>query len=218
MSITVNVATKSEAMYKILKQELLSGEIRGGQRMVIADLASKHNVSPMPVREAINRLQQEGWVDVVPHFGAVVKNIDIEKFTEIVEVRNQLEILAVMTAIPRMTPRAIQKLENIIEKMETTIGSTTMHKFMALDRKFHFAIYDNSPNVFLIENVSSLWERTSISQYIFAWDASRAVESHKEHKDILAAIVKKEPLLAGELLKQHKEKSLGRLMIVLNPK
>ncbi len=216
MTTGIDVATKSDAVYQVLKNDLLTGQIRGGERMVISDLATKYHVSPMPVREAIKRLQQEGWVDFVPHLGAVAKSIDIDKFREMVEVRTQLEILATVTATPKINQRALRKLEGIVERMEKNIGSTTMNKFMTLDRKFHFAIYEHSPNAFLVENVDSLWERTTISQYIFAWDSTRAVDSHEEHKGILQAITQKDAQLAGELLKQHKDNSLDRLTGLLN--
>jgi len=198
-------------MYLALKQELLSGEIKGGQRLIIADIAKKYNVSPMPVREAIKRLQQESWVDVLPHIGAVAKTTDIATFKDIVEVRTHLEVLATVTATQKITARALHKLEKLVEKMEKNIGSTTMHKFMVLDRKFHFALYENSPNAFLVETVASLWDRTSVSQFIFAWDSLRAVESLTEHKAILDAVSRKDVDVAGELMRRHKDRSLARL-------
>lgn len=218
MNIAATVSTKGDAMYQALKQELLSGEIKAGQRLIIADLAKKHNVSPMPVREAIKRLQQEGWVDVLPHIGAVAKTTDLGTFKEIVAVRTELEVLATVTATQKFSARALHKLEKLVQRMEKSIQSTTMHKFMILDRKFHFAIYENSPNAFLVETVASLWDRTSVSQFIFAWDSFRAVDSLKEHKDILGAISRKEAQLAGALVRQHKDRSLVRLTRVLTAK
>ena len=218
MNVVATVSTKAEAMYHMLKQELLSGEIRGGQRLVIAELAKKYNVSSMPIREAIKRLQQEGWVDVFPHIGAVAKATDIFKFKEIVEVRTELEVLATVTATLKITTHAFQRLEKLVAKMEKNIGSTTMHKFMVLDRKFHFALYENSSNTFLVETVASLWDRASISQFIFAWDSSRAVSSLTEHKAILDALSRKDALLAGELVRKHKDNSLIRLMRIFENK
>ena len=203
-------------MYQALRQELLMGELRPGQRLVISDLAKRHSVSPMPVREALKRLQQEGFVDVVPHIGAVVKTLDFPKYREVVEVRNQLEIMAAVTATERITARSVKRLHSIIAKMEKTIESGEVHKFMLLDQKFHFAIYENSPNAFLVENVSMLWDRCGISPYIFAWDTVRAVESHKEHVRLVEAIERKEAQLVGELVRQHKERSLERLHMALS--
>lgn len=209
------VSTKGESMYQALKNGLLSGEIKGGQRLIIADLAKKHNVSPMPVREAIKRLQQEGLVDVLPHIGAIVKTTDVATFKDIVEVRTHLEVLATTTATQKITARGIQRLKKLVERMEKNVSSTTMHTFMKIDRKFHFALYNNSPNTFLVENVAALWDRTHVSQFIFAWDSSRAVESLKEHKAILEAVSQKDAEAAGELMRQHKDKSLERLARIL---
>lgn len=215
MNLTPAVSTKNEVMYQALKQELLSGEIKPGQRLIISDLATKHSVSPMPVREAIKRLQQEGLVDVVPHIGAVVKSLDFPRYREVLEVRNQLEIMATVSAAGRMTARAFKKIDSILDKMDKNKTSTSKHKFMVLDRKFHFAIYENAPNAFLVENVSMLWDRCNISSYVLAWDSSRAVESHAEHIEIFEAIKKKEAQAAGELVRQHKERSMERLMKAL---
>jgi DNA-binding GntR family transcriptional regulator len=126
-----------------------------------------------------------------------------------------MEILATVTAAQRMASRAFRKLETILEKMGKNVANTSMHKFMVLDRKFHFAIYENSPNTFLVANVSALWDRTSISQFIFAWDSIRAVESLKEHTQIFEAIRNREGRKAGDLIREHKERSLNRLMRVL---
>jgi len=215
MRTSITVSTKNEVVYHSLRQELLDGEIRPGQRLVISDLADKYSVSPIPVREALKRLQQEGFLDVVPYIGAIVKSIDFQKYKEMVEVRNQLEILAATSSVPRITAANFSKLESILAKMEKAIGSVGVNSYMDLDRKFHFTIYENAPNKFLIENVVMLWDRCKISQYIFVWDNIRAKESHDEHTEILEAIKNKEPLKTGELIRQHKERSLARLRIAL---
>ncbi|GHV50114.1 GntR family transcriptional regulator [Deltaproteobacteria bacterium] len=216
MEVHPAVSTKNEAMYQALRQELLSGALRPAQRLIISSLAEKHHVSPMPVREAIKRLQQEGLVDVVPHIGAVVKTLDFPRYRDVVEVRNQLEILAIMTATERMTLRALKKLDSLISRMEKSITAGNMPKVIVFDRKFHFAIYENAPNTFLVENVSMLWDKCNISPYVFAWDAVRAVESLNEHKRILDAIKNKQAAVAGDLLRRHKERSLERLRIALD--
>lgn len=215
MNSVASVPTKGEAMYQALKQALLSGDIRGGQRLIIADIAKHHNVSPMPVREAIKRLQQEGWVDVLPHIGAVAKTTDLAKFKEIVEVRTHLEVLATVTATQRITARALLRLERLVARMEKNLQSTEVHKAMRMDRKFHFALYENSPNAFLVESVAALWDRASISQFIFAWDSFRAAASLKEHKAILDAVSRRDAQLAGELVREHKNRSLQRLVHIL---
>lgn len=211
----IAVTTKNEVMYLALRRDILSGEMRPGQRLVISDLAERHNVSPVPVREAIKRLQQEGLVEVAPHIGAVVTSIDFAKYEEMVEVRNQLEVMAAISAAERIPASGIRKLESVLARMEKTISSLGMRKFMDLDKRFHFAIYSHSPNTFLVENVAMLWDRCNISKYVFAWDNARAFESHKEHAEILEAIKAGKIQPVGDLIRRHKERSLERLRVAL---
>jgi len=215
MGSPIAVTTKNEVMYHALRQELLAGEILPGQRLVISDLAEKHSVSPMPVREALKRLQQEGFVDVVPHIGAIAKSVDFQRYVEIVDVRNQLEILAATTAVRQMTAAGIRRLESIFAKMEKAIGSARAASFMDLDRKFHFALYEHSPNAFLVENVAMLWDRCKMSQHVFVWDSVRAGESHREHAEIVAAVKGGKPERTGDLIRQHKARSLEKLRLAL---
>lgn len=215
MAFPVAVPTKNEAMYHALRQGLLAGKIKPGQRLVISDLAEKHSVSPIPVREAIKRLQQEGFVEVVPHIGAVVTSIKFSTYKEMVAVRNQLEVMAAVSATERLTATGIRRLESMLARMGKLIGSVGTRELMDLDRKFHFAIYEFSPNGFLIENVAMLWDRCNISKYVFAWDSVRAQESLTEHTEILATIKEKKALRVGELIRQHKERSLERLQVAL---
>lgn len=212
----IAIGTKNEAIYQNLRQGLLSGDVKPGQRLVLSELASRYNVSPIPVREAIRRLQQEGLVEVIPHIGAIAKSIDLEKYQEIVEVRNLLEVAAASSAASRITPAAVRKLEAMHTKMEKYIGSANMCKFIESDRKFHFAIYDFSANSFLVENVFMLWDRCKISGYILAWGQERALESHQEHSEIIAALKEKNVDLVGQLVRRHKERSLERLRTALN--
>lgn len=215
MAFQVAVPTKNEVMYHALRQGLLAGTIKPGQRLVISNLAEKHSVSPIPVREAIRRLQQEGFVEVVPYIGAIVTSINFSTYKEMVEVRNQLEVMAAMSATERMTTAGIKRLESMLVKMGKLVGFVGMREFMNLDRKFHFGIYEFSPNEFLIESVVTLWDRCNISKYVFAWDSVRAPESLAEHEEILEAVKNKQMLRVGELIREHKEHSFERLRVAL---
>lgn len=202
--------TKNEKLYQILRGEILAHKLLPGQRLVIANLAKQYKVSPMPVREALKRLQQEGLVKVLPHVGAIVKALDFSSYQDIVAVRNQLEAMAAVTASKHITPAIIKKLYSLLERMEKHL-ETAPQKNIKLDYNFHFTIYNCSPNKFLVENVAMLWERCNISPYILLLDKERSVESHHEHIHLVQLIERQETSLIGEFILRHKERSLEKL-------
>ena len=85
--------TKTEVVYDFLKKNILNGRYRPGEKIVISVIARRLDVSDIPIREAIKRLQTEGLLDITPHVGAKVVEIDQNEFEQITMIRAQLEVL-----------------------------------------------------------------------------------------------------------------------------
>ena len=78
--------TKNEYIYEKLKDEIVDGKLASGERIIIREVSKKFGVSGVPIREALNRLQQDGLVEIIPHVGAKVVEFDLKKFKEIMDV------------------------------------------------------------------------------------------------------------------------------------
>ena len=97
--------TKNVLLYEKLRQKIVKGTLKPGQRLVMAEIAKSFGASETPVREAIRRLESEGYVSFTPHAGAVVTRTDERELSEIYLIRIALEALATRLAVPFLTAR-----------------------------------------------------------------------------------------------------------------
>jgi len=197
-------STKNNYVYESLKDEIIDGKILPGERIVISEVAKRYNVSPMPIREAVNRLQQDGFVEVIPHVGARVYGFDPEKHKEVMMIRIELESLAAKLSVDYIDDPTLAKLEDIIKKMEVCIKNNDNKQYGKLNKEFHLTIYAANPNKTLYELIESLWNRSEFSRRAFIDVPYRNKESFLEHKQWLEAIKKRDGEKAAEILRKQK--------------
>ena len=203
----MNVVTKSERIYQELKEEIIAGKLRPGERLLLSDLAMRYQVSPMPIREALQRLQQDKFVTIVPHVGASVVFSNLQDFKELAAIRTELEPFAARLAVLFIEESSIRKLEGLIQAMECSIRENNRRRYSALNREFHTTLYAASQNQQLYSLIMNIWDKSKISGRVFAvWnDISRYSRSLEDHKEILAAIVGKDPEKAANVIRRHNE-------------
>lgn len=131
--------TAHEFVRGVLRRAILSGDLKGGTRLVQADLASMLEVSTTPVREALRDLSSEGLIRFDPHRGAVVQELSGEELREIYMIREILEPVALRLAVPRLTDELIERLRALHEKMTEEPHSAA---WVDANRNFHMAIYE----------------------------------------------------------------------------
>ncbi|MBB6214411.1 DNA-binding GntR family transcriptional regulator [Anaerosolibacter carboniphilus] len=200
--------TKNDIIYQKLKDKIIDGMLKPGERIIISDLAAEFNVSPMPVREAIKRLQQDEFVEVIPHIGARVATFEVDKMKEILLILTELEVLAAKLAIPYINEGEVKELEALIGEMETAIEDQDYRVYAELNKEFHGYIYSVSPYHYLRELIMGLWEKSSFYRTLFTKSSTRPKESLKEHKEWLDALRQKDIEKSQEILRSHKEKAL----------
>jgi DNA-binding GntR family transcriptional regulator len=126
--------TAREYVRAQLRQQILSGELPGGARLVQTQVATDFDVSTTPVREALLDLASEGLVRFDSHRGAVVSQPNIEELWETFELRRVLEPMVMRLAVHEMTPEIADKLDRVCDRMEAT--SDPM-EWVPLNREFH---------------------------------------------------------------------------------
>lgn len=196
--------TKNDMLYGSLKEKILSGAYRAGERLIVADIASEFSVSPMPVREALQRLQQDGWVEITPHVGARVAIYDKKKYLETIEVRRELESMAVRLSAGRISQQSVEQLFEILNEMEECCKTGDTSSYTMLNRQFHDTIYNCCGNETLVSIINDLIAKTGQSQSIFFRSPERMVKSTRQHRAIAEAIRDKRSEEAGELMYNHK--------------
>jgi DNA-binding GntR family transcriptional regulator len=131
--------TATEFVRGALRRAILSGELRGGMRLVQGDLAELFEVSTTPVREALRDLSGEGLVRFDPRKGAVVGDLTGKELHEIYMLRELLAPVALRLAVPRITDQLIAKLRELHDKMAR---EPTSAEWVDDNRNFHISIYD----------------------------------------------------------------------------
>lgn len=215
----IEFKTKTQVVHERIREEIIAGKIKPGQRLVISDLAKDFGHSEIPVREAIRQLESEGIVQVTPHVGAVVSEINEKEFLEIYIIRIELEVLATRLAVPHIGEKALNKLNSLIQKAEIAIDEGKHEKLGTLNKDFHLSIYQAGPYSYLYRMILGLWEKFEFSNSVFAYVPDRAVPSWYEHRQIVEAIKNKDADLAAELVREQKfrtKTALERFLKVSN--
>ena len=129
-----------DVVFNTLRQAILRGELKPGERLMEIQLANKLGVSRTPIREAIRKLELEGLVLMIPRKGAEVAEITEKSLRDVLEVRRALEELAVRLACDKISEEKIQELKEAAEYFQSTLKSGDITKIAEADVKFHDVI------------------------------------------------------------------------------
>ncbi|MBN2984093.1 GntR family transcriptional regulator [Cohnella algarum] len=154
----------SEHIYLWLKQGILAGELQPGTRLIVLDIARKFRVSQAPVREALERLKQEGLINGVPNKGSVVSDITSKEIRDLFVLREIIEGFAVRETMPRMTDGDYAFLERTVSGMDDANKMRDTLRILELDMEFHGFFYRRCDN----QAILGLWNdmRTKIMRFM----------------------------------------------------
>jgi len=117
-----NYYTLSEIVYGKIKDSIITHVYKSGSRLYLKNLSTEMNVSMIPVREALRKLEQEGLIEIIPNRGAIVKTYTVKDLIEIYDLRRQLESLAVEILVNKINQSDLDKLKVICEMDEKSLG------------------------------------------------------------------------------------------------
>lgn len=149
--------TATDVVSHSLRRSILSGEIAGGTRLALTDIASIFDVSTTPVREALRQLSFEGLVTLDNYRGGVVTAVTREEVEEIVRIRQVLEPLAIEEAALGMTEEILGEAEEILERMADSDG---WDSWVHGNRAFHQKIYEAASSRRLVSLIKGLQDTT----------------------------------------------------------
>ena len=170
-------------------------------------LAEELGVSRTPIREAIRKLELEGFVVMVPRRGTYVANISLKDITQVFEIRSALEELAAGLAAERITEEEIETLE----RMLVEIGDH-MESVVAADVEFHEVLYRASRNERLADIVHNLREQTYRFRSFSMNQPGRLRKTWEEHRQLVEAIASHNAAQARKLARIHMEHSEQTLL------
>jgi DNA-binding GntR family transcriptional regulator len=198
---------RAEYVYQLVLEGIVSGSFAQGSRLRERELSDMYSVSRIPVREAIQRLEQDGFVATFPRRGAVVRQLTLTDVNELFDVRLCLETFAARQAAARVAAGDDgSRLEELMEASKVAIDENRTDDVALISAELHAEIVRLSGNRLLVESVKPLFGRM---RWIFGLAHNRSNElQREEHTQLVNAILSGRPELAYSLAYSHIE--LGR--------
>lgn len=207
-----------DVVFNTLRQAILRGELKPGERLMEIKLANKLGVSRTPIREAIRKLELEGLVLMIPRKGAEVADITEKSLMDVLEVRKALEELSVQLTCDRITKEEICELKQAAEDFKETLKSRDITEIAEADVHFHDVIYNATKNQKLIQLLNNLHEQ----MYRYRIEYLKNEEFHpkllQEHEEIISRISKGEKEAAARIVCKHIDNQVNAVMDVIRTK
>ncbi|PAE26692.1 GntR family transcriptional regulator [Bacillus sp. 7894-2] len=201
-----NLISIRERVYLHIKDLILDGEFKAGDRLVERELAERLNISRTPIREALFRLESQGFVKTVPRKGVIVADISEKEIIEVFTILSSLEVLAAKLAVQKLDDEMESKFAGSIIKVKEYLNNPE-EDAAELHRELNHLLYSSAKNVKLYEMLSGLSDYIRAFAKIGHKNPGRAKQSMEEHLKIMEAIVNKEMEMAEYLTKIHIENS-----------
>lgn len=192
-----------DVVFNTLRQEILTGKMKPGERLMEIHLANKLGVSRTPIREAIRMLELEGLVNMIPRKGAEVAQISWKSLKDVLEVRRALDVLAIELACERMTQEELASLYRACEDFEEATKTKDTRKIAGADVEFHDIIVASTENKRLIQLVNNLSEQMYRYRFEYIKDSNQHEMLVGEHKEMYRSIQSKNKKAAADVVKKH---------------
>jgi DNA-binding GntR family transcriptional regulator len=181
----------SDEVYDELRQQIILGNLKSGERLDIFTIAEDLGVSRTPVKDAFNRLGLEGLVTIHPNRGTFVSSITAETIAHVFDVRLMIEMWAVRAAAADRSVLDLEAMTAILDRCERILdesGDFNWEEFVAADRDLHSLIVNGPRNPLLTRMYESVFPQIQFLRVYWTKTRERACVSHQEHLAILAAL------------------------------
>lgn len=219
-SDVMTTETNANRAYQHLRQKLVSGEFEPGARLLYGPIGKEMGISATPVREAAGQLAKEGFVDLIPQIGAVVRSIDRDELKELYEVRQIIEPRTAALAAQRATAEQVAAIEDRLTTMrdltqqqlastDEVAGERVTTEFNQADHAFHIAVIEGSNNRALVRTAT----QSHVLTQVFGirrhkHDATIMANTCTDHQKIFDAIVSHDSDAAHQAALDHITKGL----------
>ncbi len=213
-----NTFSLTDEIADIIRQRILKGEYRIGEKIKETQIATELKVSRTPIREAFKQLENEGLIDYIPNRGCYAKGFTMQDIEDIYAVRKALEILAVEWAVERITPEEIQSLQEQSDLMEFYTARKDSRKVLEINSDFHSIIYNAAGSRFMAQVLRSYKEYIEQTRKALSYKQEYLEDIFAEHLEILNALRDKDAERAKSAMARHLEGSQKRAKFIYNIK
>ena len=177
--------TSADYVYQELRHQIITKQLKPGQRLPEVNIAVQMGVSRTPVREALRRLASEGLVLIIPNSGARLASPTRREMEDTYAVREQLECISVAIAATRISERNLRRLEDAILEEEKAFEEKNLELYLEINENFHRIIAEASGNRVLADFVENILARTNA--YVVFYDPFYDIEDNPSIAQYLPA-------------------------------
>jgi len=214
------VSSLSEMAYEAMRDAIINGRIRPGERLMQVELARKLGVSERTVREAFARLVAKGLAVSEPYKGVRVAALPLEDLKEIYTIRALLEGHAIELAAERITEDQLYRMEELLPLTSAGDNAEGMHSAQDANREFHWIPIQAAGSQYLIRILDQLWELMFTYDVIYREAADERRQSREndlqQHDELLRALAARDAQKAKEINTAHIYRTLEKLVQRLN--
>jgi DNA-binding GntR family transcriptional regulator len=201
--------TKAELVHATLRTAIMRCDLAPGTRLIIDDISESLGVSHIPVREALNQLQSEGLVTVIPHSGATVAPVSPGDVTEIFSIMEGLEIVATRVAAEGATAEQLARLEAMLPELDAAAAGKELETWAELNIAFHREIAAITGMPMLTEMMNRVLDRWDRVRRFVKVLPQRLSEAQQQHHEIVGALKRHDVATAQALATLHNRGALG---------
>jgi len=191
--------TSVEQVSEVIRQGILSGELRPGSRLKINELGRRLAFSPMPLREALRKLEGEGLVEIVPNRGAFVRRLDRQFIVDLFEINTELRVFALRRGLKHMTLASLQTLDDLARRYSEAVSRGDFRLGLTLNRDFHAQIMAIGGNSEALRMFLRGWELIGAFRMRFGYGEGRQ-EGFAREKFLLVDALRRQDLQLAEAI------------------
>ncbi len=196
-------STEADRVFDGIVGDILSGALRPRERISERDLVSRFGVSRTPVREAIKRLFERGFVEAGPKGVAVVVDVGAEDLRKLYDLRIELESSAATAIVANITAAEIDQLRRVNRDFGRALAKRDLVRMLAVRAEFHGIAVRATRNRWLADILIMLRERSYVVRHFHWQDAGRAAQTLRLHEDMISALEQRKPQVYHRLVVQQ---------------
>lgn len=197
----------SQQVYTQLREAILSSELPPGFKLSHQALARRLGVSSTPLREALNHLSQEGYVQHVQNRGYFVSDFTRREVEDLLEIREALEVHALGRVLERWNEGVLRALRTRQDAYRKAVAKNSDSDRLRCDREFHLALAKVSGNRTLTEMLGQVFDRMNLKRRVQGLSPERGQPALAEHEALLAALEARDAVRARAALRRHLNKN-----------
>ena len=196
----------------VIREAILSGHYGPGDRIKVADLVALTELSPMPLREALRKLEGEGLVEIAPNRGAIARRLDRQFVEDLFEINTELRILALKRGLSRLTLVRLARLEALADDFEDALARSDTAGSLRINQEFHSLIVDLGGNGEASRIFRRGWELISAFRRSFGYGSGREGGMVQEKRMLIEGMRRHDQQLCEAILRMQNAAALDDML------